>query len=435
MSARVRLARDDLGRLEAVKVATSPDDAGALAYEADVLEAVRHPGVVDLVELREGPEGPELATRWVGTRSLADVSPLPIEAAIGVVASLAATLADLHGRGIVHRAIEPTHVLIDHRGRPVLCSFGRCAVPSGLIDATPASLVEDASDATPRPSDDIAALGEILAFAVGPPGDPELVPTTRFRRRRTNHLHRDVLLIADHARADDPTCRPSAAAIAHALAELTPDAVLPEATRGTARATHSTDEHRDGVEARREGLEAQLHRLRASASVVEPRPRRRWPIVAGAAGVALTITGVATIVTGPSGGEPRAPDGSLAVAAPSRPAATVTVPTSPPVDRGAPTVELAGARYEVGAPGDVAVVAPWRCDGRPRPLLLRPTTGELFLFDTVATPGIDSVAAAFTAIADARSLRAVDPLDPCPAPTIERADGTTVVVPLPKGPR
>jgi hypothetical protein len=436
MSARVRLARDDDGRIEAVKPARDPADRAALAREARILAAIRHPGVVDLVELRDGPDGPELVTRWVGTRSLADLLPLPVDQAIGVVAALAATLADLHRDGIVHGAIEPTHVLLDGRGRPVLCSLARATVPT-MVDARRPGT----DDAPARPSDDVAALGDLLAASAGLPDDPELVPTRRFGRRRTNHLHRDVLTIADHARADDPTCRPSAAAVAHSLAELLPEAVLPEL--GSER----SDEVPGSVAAVGTGdeLEAQLQRLRSSASVVQPA-RRRWPLVAACGAVALVVFGVVAIVTTPAATPPTAfatasgsPSTSTTVdvvqTAIRQPSTTATTAT-PWATTGfaaatSPVVEIEGVRYEVGAPGDIVEVAPWRCDGRPRPLLLRPGTGDLFLFDDTARVGVESIARTFTTVVGATSLRPADTGDACPAASVIRADGSTTVVPLP----
>jgi hypothetical protein len=47
---------------------------------------------------------------------------------------------------------------------------------------------------------------------------------------------------------------------------------------------------------------------------------------------------------------------------------------------------VGGARYRVGAAGDEVLVAPWGC-GPDRALLLRRTTGDLYLFDRWATAG------------------------------------------------
>ena len=44
-----------------------------------------------------------------------------------------------------------------------------------------------------------------------------------------------------------------------------------------------------------------------------------------------------------------------------------------------------GARYDVGAPGDAVAVADWDCDGSDTPAVVRPSTGEVFVFEGWAT--------------------------------------------------
>lgn len=363
MSARVRVRRHG-DRLVAVKVAVAAGDDLSLVREAAMLTVARHPGVAPLVGLARDEDHLELLTTWIGTRSLLDARSLTPGQAVAVAGSLAATVADLHRRGVVHGAIEPSHVLLDSLGRPVLCSFGR------------AQLVGPPGAGPARPSDDVCALGELLADLVGRPDDPELVPSRRFGRRHEQHLHGDVLTLADHARAHDATIRPSAAALASALADLAPE-----------------------------------------ATAVRPR-RRRWStvgitVLAGAAGVAA----IGTSVIGASAG----PDATRS---------TTTIATR----AAAPTVELAGRRYEVGRAGDRAHVAHWRCDGDRQVILVRPTTGEVFLFDDVPAAGEERAVPAFVEIPGATDARAVGADDPCPSLVVEQDDGQAVPLALPAEP-
>src|SRR4051812_24702338 len=198
VSARVRV-RHHGGHLAAVKVGVDPRRDVDLVREAAMLTVARHPGVVTLLALTPGADGLELITAWVGTRSLSGSRLLAPADGARVLGAVATTVADLHRHGIVHGSIDASHVLLDEDGRPVLCSFGHAA------------LVASATSHGPRPSDDVAALGELLVAVIGSPGDPELVPTRRFARRHEHHLHRSVLTIADHARAHDRAARPSAA--------------------------------------------------------------------------------------------------------------------------------------------------------------------------------------------------------------------------------
>lgn len=52
-----------------------------------------------------------------------------------------------------------------------------------------------------------------------------------------------------------------------------------------------------------------------------------------------------------------------------------------PVDVDGTTIVAAGVTYRVGEAGDVAGVGDWNCDGQATPALVRPDTGELFVFD------------------------------------------------------
>jgi hypothetical protein len=69
-------------------------------------------------------------------------------------------------------------------------------------------------------------------------------------------------------------------------------------------------------------------------------------------------------------------------ASPTEPAAAVVRPTT--TTTAVPTtttvLEHDGHRWTVGEPGDVVVVGDWNCDGTGTPAVVRPTTGEVWLF-------------------------------------------------------
>jgi hypothetical protein len=295
----------------------------------------------------------------------------------------------------------------------------------------------------------------LLASTLGLPSDPELVPPRRFARRDTNHLHRSLLTTADHAQADDPASRPSAAALAGALAELAPDAVLP--------ASDDPPRVAAGVIPPAHGLTDDLERLRATAPVPEPR-RRYWPFITTTVAAAMALAGTTGLIAtamspdsapidvarttgaeslpppatrpnstaGPTA-TPRAASGTNVVA----PSTTITTTTSTSVlplspNPGAtPAVDVGGRSFSIGEPGDRIAVGPWRCDGQPRVLVLRPTTGDLFLFDETPAPGQDLAVASFARSPGATDLAPIARADDCPTPALLRADGRVVAIDLP----
>src|SRR4029450_12436128 len=50
-------------------------------------------------------------------------------------------------------------------------------------------------------------------------------------------------------------------------------------------------------------------------------------------------------------------------------------------------VSAGAARWTLGEPGDVIAVGDWDCDGRAAPALLRPATGDVFVFPGWAAEG------------------------------------------------
>jgi hypothetical protein len=63
-------------------------------------------------------------------------------------------------------------------------------------------------------------------------------------------------------------------------------------------------------------------------------------------------------------------------------------------------VGVGAARFEVGAAGDQVVVGDWHCNGQAMPALLRPSTGEVFVFPRYATDDLTIASTSLVAGAD-----------------------------------
>ncbi|MGI8939109.1 MAG: hypothetical protein ACR2JF_13035 [Iamia sp.] len=89
-----------------------------------------------------------------------------------------------------------------------------------------------------------------------------------------------------------------------------------------------------------------------------------------------------------------------------------------------------GTTWIIGRPGDALAVADWDCDGTATVASLRPSTGEVFVFERWVTSGDELTVPAATTLPWADSLRAVDDDgDGCAQLTAVGDDGRTVTVP------
>src|SRR5690348_13436257 len=147
----VEVATGTDGRLVVVKRARTGPDAERLAHEAEVLDTVRGPGAVVLLDFEADDDGAELRTAWAGHHTVATLGPLPTTAAARLVAEVADTVARIHELRIAHNRVTSEHIVLGAGERPVLCGFGRASRGDPL-----------AMDA------DVVALGDLLTSLLGP---------------------------------------------------------------------------------------------------------------------------------------------------------------------------------------------------------------------------------------------------------------------------
>jgi len=195
------------GGLVVVKEARSDGDVARLTQEARALARCRHPGVVELLSVGER----SLTLRHAGT-ALARLGPFPTDQVAGIVCAVADVVQALHRLGVVHADLDATHVLLDDRGRPRLCGFGRAA------DHTP----EGAAD-------DVAALGRLLGRLLeGGAELPWARPPGGVRRRaEQRQARRELEAIAGQATREQRGQRPSARQLAKAVHAAVPGCSLP----------------------------------------------------------------------------------------------------------------------------------------------------------------------------------------------------------------
>lgn len=161
------LATDRMTRANvALKLLDSPDgNRGALHSEWQTSIRLMHPHIVRVFEFHDDAAGAFYSLQPIDGPDASVLAGRDPVAVLPVIAAVADALRYAHGKGIVHRDVKATNVLLDRNGAPYLIDFGVAAQPGtaatggSLIAASPATLNGEPASA----ADDIFALGG-LAF-------------------------------------------------------------------------------------------------------------------------------------------------------------------------------------------------------------------------------------------------------------------------------
>ncbi|WP_119728773.1 serine/threonine-protein kinase [Thermomonospora amylolytica] len=159
----------------------SPDERDVL-YERTFREArasarLNHPSVVTVHDVVNEGGRPWLVMEFVRARSLQDMIDeglVPYARAAEIGRQTLEALRHAHGKGILHRDVKPSNVLITAEGRAVLTDFGIAQVEgdstltqTGLVMGSPAYIPpERAQGERAVPASDLWSLGATLYAAV-----------------------------------------------------------------------------------------------------------------------------------------------------------------------------------------------------------------------------------------------------------------------------
>jgi serine/threonine-protein kinase len=253
MSVVWRAYDEVLGRPVAVKLlgprfAADPVSRERIRSEARTAARLNHPYITDVYDYGESTSArgpvPFVVMELVDGVPLDDRlrgQPLPWRFAVEVCAQVAAALAAVHARGLVHRDVKPANIMLTGSGAKVV-DFGISAVAGARTDrsdqvlGTPAYLAPERLDGGPaHAASDVYSLGLVLYKALT--GDlPWDADTTT--QMLVAHCYKEPAplppipglpdSVADLCRrslAKKPSARPSAADLAVGLAAcLTADA-------------------------------------------------------------------------------------------------------------------------------------------------------------------------------------------------------------------
>lgn len=121
-----------LGRYVAIKVLhpTFLDDRDFRARferEARIIASLDHPHIVPVYDFDEGAGQPYLVMKYLEGRTLKNLlsdGGLPLEETLRMMSAVADALTYAHRKGVLHRDVKPSNIIIDENGIPYLTDFG-----------------------------------------------------------------------------------------------------------------------------------------------------------------------------------------------------------------------------------------------------------------------------------------------------------------------
>jgi eukaryotic-like serine/threonine-protein kinase len=224
-----------LDRTVAVKLAHAPDSdtEQRMLREARALAAVRHPNCVRVFDIVQDPDGLAIVMEYIDGDPLSDVvlnsGLLADTMAARLWVNMADALAAAHDRGVLHRDVKPSNVIVDTEGTAHLIDFGiarskgdSTLTAAGMMVGTPDFLApETARGDAASPASDAWQLAATVSYALTghPPRGVRDNPISSLMaaaqgepnvKLPTRSVHHRLLVSALDA---DPGRRPSLAAI------------------------------------------------------------------------------------------------------------------------------------------------------------------------------------------------------------------------------
>ncbi|AXX27961.1 protein kinase [Actinosynnema pretiosum subsp. pretiosum] len=169
-----------LDRTVAVKLAHAPDNdtEQRMLREARALAALRHPNCVRVFDIVQDPDGLAIVMEYIDGQALSDVVQndgfLTDVLAARLWINMADALAAAHEKGVLHRDVKPSNVIVDGEGTAHLIDFGiarskgdSTLTATGMMVGTPDFLApETARGDAATPASDAWQLAATVSYAL-----------------------------------------------------------------------------------------------------------------------------------------------------------------------------------------------------------------------------------------------------------------------------
>ena len=179
MAAVFKAYQAGMDRYVALKIlprhyAADPEFMARFQQEARLIANLQHPHILPVHDFGEAESYTFLVMPLVETGTLAELlrgEPLPPARIRSVISQIGDALDYAHSRGLIHRDVKPSNILLDERGNCLLTDFGIAKMvegtahitQSGAIVGTPAYMSpEQGVGQALTPASDIYSLGVVM---------------------------------------------------------------------------------------------------------------------------------------------------------------------------------------------------------------------------------------------------------------------------------
>jgi Tol biopolymer transport system component len=292
-------ARDTrLNRLVAVKV-LRPEYLGQVSrksrfiQEAQAASALNHSNVVTIHDIGQADGVDYIVMEFLAGRTLDERIPrrgarvgMPLKEALGVAVQVAEGLRCAHAAGIVHRDLKPSNIMVGDEGQVKILDFGLAKLTER------ASSGDDPDETrTERPETEEGMVMGTTAYM-----SPEQAEGRKVDAR-TDIFSFGVVLY-EMLSGRKPFDGPTRVAITSAILKEEPRPIdnipadLDKILRRCLRKDRDKRiQHMDDVKLALEEVREDSESGKLDAAVAPPAPRRRWPWIAAAAGLAVAAAG------------------------------------------------------------------------------------------------------------------------------------------------
>ena len=332
--------------------------------EAKALARINHPNVVGVFDTGEDAGRPFLVMELVDGTTLRDelrrTGRIEPTRAASIGAGIAGGLAAAHAQGVIHRDVKPSNVFLTPFDVPKVGDFGIARVERGdetltltgqAFGSPPYVAPEQATGGRVDARADLYSLGCVLfhMLAGRQPFDGSDAVSITYQ-----HVH----TVPPRVDALDPRIPPEIAALVAALLEKDP-ADRPQTAEEVRGALEGGPKSRTATDIATEPIvETPTAVLPSRTQTLESRRRRRWPLVALAAGVILLLVlGLVAVLSRENGAAtPSSPPAATTTSPPasaspsaSPPFSSSSLPVSTPDEAGPALVALAQQLEDAGA--------------------------------------------------------------------------------------